>query len=291
MGFFDDVGNTPSIDLHDYTWTIYGAPGIGKTTFASEGDYLIVAFERGYMAMETAAVDLTLDRHPDPRADKATLAAWKGASPWQRFIKTVSEVAKLDKLPWAGICLDTVDAAYLACTEHVLAQKGWTHVDDGGEYGKGYDAVNTVFKAAVLALVRLGCGLAFTSHSRQREFKGRGGVKYQKIVPTLTPSMGKWVIGLSDLVLFADTVPGSDGKPVRVVHTQPSYRFDAKARGRRSTPLPTPLFLDYARFSAAFKKVMLGEAVAVEDLPVISEVETRPQTDSIEDDSGWPSSE
>ena len=291
MGFFDATSHQPSSDLHDYTWTIYGPPGVGKTTFASEGDYLIIAFERGYTAMETSAVDLTLDRHPDPRATDKAQAAWLGSTPWERLLLTIAEIRMLAKLPWSGVCIDTVDAAYLACTEHVLAEKGWSHVDDGGDYGKGYDAVNTVFKAAVLRLSRLGVGLGFISHSRDRDFKGRGGVKYQKIVPSLTPSVGKWIIGLSDLVLFADTVPGAQGDAVRVVHTQPSYRFDAKARGRRSTPLPSPLFLDYARFAATFKAVMQGKPVGPEDLPIVLEVETRPETTTRSADSGahWPS--
>ena len=287
--FFSDVGNKPSPNLRDYIWTIYGPPGIGKTTFASEGDYLIVAFEGGYTAMEASAVDLTLDKHPNPKADPKAAAEWKDADPWSRFLITIGEISALDAPPWAGVCIDTLDAAYLAAMGHVLAAKGWAHVDDGGQYGKGYDAVNTPFKGAIMRLVRLGIGLAFVSHSKDREFKGRGGVSYQKVVPSVTPSMGKWIIGLSDLVLFADAVPGAGGKPTRVVHTQPSYRFDAKARGRRSTPLPSPLHLDYASFSRAFSQTMRGHEVDAEDLPVVSEIQAVPQTVQVEKASPWPS--
>lgn len=288
MGFFDTVSNQPSVSVTDYTWMLYGPPGIGKTTFAAEGDYLLIAFERGYKAMEASAIDLTLDTHPDPEADKRAKEEWVRWNTWERFIATLVEITKLQKLAWAGICLDTVDGAYLACQEHVCNERGWSHPDDGGDYGKGYDAINRVFKGTLQRLVRLGVGLAFTSHSRSREFKGRGGVKFDKIIPTLPPSTGKWVIGLCDLVLFADAVPSEGGKPVRVVHTQPSFRFDAKARGRRSTPLPSPLFLDFARFAQVFQTVMQGKPVEASHLPVVSEVEARPKQQD-QGEAPWPS--
>ena len=53
-----------------------------------------------------------------------------------------------------------------------------------------------------------------------------------------------------------------EGAEVRIVHTQPSHRFDAKARGRRDTPLPSPLPLDYTAFASAFSAAMNGEAIA-----------------------------
>ena len=288
MGFFDAVSNTPSTHFRDYTWTLYGPPGIGKTTFASEGDYLLIAFERGYTAMEAQAVDLTLNTHPDPEASRKAQGQWARADTWERFLITVGEVAALKERPWAGVCIDTVDGAWLAAVEHVCAAKGWESIEDGGDYGKGYQPVNATFRGTLMRIVRLGIGLAFTSHSRTREFKGRGKVKYDKIVPTLPPSTAKWVIGLCDLVLYADAVPGPENKPVRVVHTQPSFRFDAKARGRRSTPLPSPLFLDYARFSRVFNLTMQGKPADPEDLPRVSEVEARPQTKG-QDETDWPS--
>jgi hypothetical protein len=289
VGFFDNVGNTPSARLCDYTWMLYGAPGIGKTTFAAEGDYLLLAFERGYTAMEANAIDLTSAHHPDPQATPDAKTTWKRASVWARFGLTIQQIVALDRLPWAGVCLDTVDQAYLACQELVCAERDWAHPDDGGDYGKGYAAINQTFQGRITTLIRHGVPLGFTSHSRSRGFSGRGGVKFDKIIPTLPPSAAKWVIGICDLVLFADAVPGPDGKALRVAHTQPSFRFDAKARGRRGTPLPTPLLLDFASFARVFAQTMQGQPVSAEDLPVVSEIETRPQQPAKDEGAPWPS--
>ena len=292
MGFFDAVSNTPSTNVTDYVWLLYGPPGIGKTTFAAEGDYLLIAFERGFTAMEASAVDLTMDTHPDPRASEATRKDWAGASIWQRFEATVREIiqaAQGGTLPWAGICIDTVDGAWVAAVEHVCKQRGWESIDDGGDYGKGYVPVNDTFRGALVKLMRLGVGLGFVSHSRDREFKGRGKIKYDKIVPTLPPSTGKWVFGQCDLVLYADAVPGPEGKAMRVVHTQPSFRFDAKARGRRSSPLPSPLFLDYRRFSRVFERTMKGDVIDTQDLPIVSEDEAVPEPKQSQGVASWPS--
>ena len=103
-------------------------------------------------------------------------------------------------------------------------------------------------------------GIGFISHAKVRTTKARGMVPVDKMTPSLAPSAAKWLIGACDFVLFGETAVAETGERVRIVHTQPCTRFDAKARGSRKHPMPSPLPLDFGVFQAAWEKCVKGES-------------------------------
>jgi len=104
----------------------------------------------------------------------------------------------------------------------------------------------------------MGTGLLMTSHCTIQEFQTRTGV-LNKYVPTLPEKARAVVIGMSDLILFADaeTVQGPDGKPAlrRVLRTKPNPCYDA---GDRTGRLPDPLPMDFPTFKTEFERAVAG---------------------------------
>jgi hypothetical protein len=265
MSYLLDCMHTPSEDLRDYRALLYAESGTGKTTFAAEAGMLIVDFEGGTRAMACQAIDLTSRLDPNPERKKEAPHAWRAAGIWARFrmvVEDLSELAGNDLLPIRGLAIDTIDAAYDAAMACVFEAHGWKEIDDAGPFGRGYTVVLDELKRSVGMLDELGVGLFFLAHAKEREFKARGQVPYSKIVPAMPPSACRWLLGACDLVLYGEVALDTDGRELRVLHSQPSHRFDAKARGRRDHPLPSPLPLDYNTFAVSFEAAMRGEAKA-----------------------------
>jgi len=263
MKYLLDCKRVPNEDLRAYRTLLYAESGVGKTTWASESDVLILDFEGGTRAMSCTAIDLTVNRPPDPSLDATE---WSRLGTWARFLLVVDDLCSLaatnrGSLPLAGIAVDTIDRAYDEATSYMCQKHGWKELDDAGPYGRGYSMVLEEVRRAVDRLDSLG-GLLFLAHAKDREIKARGQQPYSKITPAMPPSACRWLLGACDLVLYGEVALDVEGAEVRIVHTQPSHRFDAKARGRRDTPLPSPLPLDYTAFASAFSAAMNGEAIA-----------------------------
>ena len=113
--------------------------------------------------------------------------------------------------------------------------------------------VNGEFKKKLTMLSLLPYGLIMTSHAQDKEVKTATG-KAHKITPTLPNSARKIILGMADLILYAEIAEILDpdnGKIIgyeRVIRTKPTTIYEAGARGHN---LPDTLPLDYAAFAAA----------------------------------------
>lgn len=283
--------NTPSPKLESYVVTLVGDPGVGKTTFFVEADALLLDFEAGYKAMECTAVSFV---DPEPlegvdwgegwEAPEAIEAAggWENLHPWRRFDLFVklfctggpqnNGFAQHGMDVPKTLAIDTIDAAYDLCVDYVCRKQGWSSPDDGGKFGRGWTAVLKEFRSVIETLIRfanndsIDCGIGFVSHSKVRSLRSFGAEPVDKVGMALSPSASKWLFGISDFVFYAECAVDVDGQDIRVLHTQPTARFDAKARGRRDIPFPSPLPLAYDAFAAAWAKIVEGkkpEGIAV----------------------------
>ncbi len=220
----------PKTDIRDLVTLIYGPPKIGKSTFCSQADgALFLATEAGLNHLEVFQIPI---------------------ASWQEFLAACSEIAKGGH-EFRTICIDTIDNLYKFCVDHVLRKHNISHQSDL-EYGKGWDLVNTEFQRRLTALSLLPYGLIMTSHSTEKEVKTRTG-KETRIAPTMANSARKTVLGMCDLILYAEMNEVQDGEGVitgynRVVHTKPTTIYEA---GDRTGRLPETLPLDYAAFAAA----------------------------------------
>lgn len=226
----------PKTDLSAYTIMLYGMPKIGKTHFAAQfPDVLMMASEAGLTALECYQVSI---------------------ESWQMFLDACAELA-VSPGRFKSVCLDTLDNLWAYCRSYVIEKYRVEHESDLS-YGKGYSLVQTEFGRVLTKLSHMDFGLVMTSHCTVREFQTRTGVTH-RYVPTLPEKARNVVIGMSDLILFADTdvVQGADGKPElrRVLRTKPNPSYDA---GDRTGRLPDPLAMDFPTFQQEFEKAASG---------------------------------
>jgi hypothetical protein len=172
-------------------------------------------------------------------------------STWDEMLAACSEIAG-GQHPFKTIVIDTVDNAYRMCSDHVCKKFKIEHESDLG-YGKGYALINNEFYRVLNKLALLPYGLFLISHAQEKEYETPRG-KVLRTVPTIPDKARKIVLGMVDLVLYADVevTPGENGATSfrRVLRTKPSPHYEA---GDRTGRLPEILDLDYAKFLAAFE--------------------------------------
>ena len=226
----------PQTDLSAYTIMLYGMPKIGKTHFAAQfPDVLMMATEAGLTALECYQVPI---------------------DSWPVFLEACSELAASPG-QFKSVCLDTLDNLWSYCRNYIIEKYRVEHESDMS-YGKGYSLVQTEFSRVLTKLSHMDFGLVMTSHCTVHEFQTRTGTTH-RYVPTLPEKARNVVIGMSDLILFAETdlVQGPDGKPIhrRVLRTKPNPSYDA---GDRTGRLPDPLVMDFPTFKTEFEKAAAG---------------------------------
>ena len=273
--------NIPSPNLESYVVTLVGDPGVGKTTFFVEAGALLLDFEMGFKAMECDAYSFVdpnappIDWAPFAKEAIENAGGWKNVHPWLRFALFVKLFCTGNRencgftqfgmdIP-SALAIATIDAASDLCVAFVCKEKGWSSPDDGGKFGKGWTEVLKEFRSVIEKLIAFGnredieCGIGFVSHSKIRSTRTFGAEPVDKVSMALSPSAAKWLFGISDFVFYAECAVDPDGNDLRVLHTQPSSRVDAKSRGRRDIPFPSPLPLAYEAFAAAWAKIVVGE--------------------------------
>ncbi len=226
------VRTPPQLSLSRLIILLYGMSKIGKSTLCSYADgALFLATEAGLNALEVYQVMI---------------------STWDEFLAACREIAE-GKHPFKTIVIDTVDNLYRLCSEHFCRKLGVMHESDLS-YGKGFSLVNNEFSRALTRLSMLPYGLYLVSHAEEREVETRTG-KVTRIGPTLPGKARKIVLGLVDVILYADVEvkPGPGGKPVvrRVLRTKPGANYEA---GDRTGRLPEVIDFDYAKFIEAFNR-------------------------------------
>lgn len=220
--------------LSDLKWLLYGSPGIGKSTFFSK-------------AVKGTRKPLFLYTDPGLRFIRAYK---KPIMTWLEFKKIVKEdLIKANPKAYSMIVLDTIDLLFRMCRKEVCTAKNITHVSDL-EWGKGYDLVRDEFELVIALLARWcdgsGVGLAFISHSKDVEIRGRTN-KTNKLVPTLAKQGADIIMPLCDIIGYAgftqDKADRTKGAEMdRVVIFAPDETVEAKDR---TGLLPASCKLDY----------------------------------------------
>ena len=211
------------------TVTLHGPPKIGKTTFISKmDDVLIIATEAGHKHIEAFV-------HP--------------VTTWLEFLQTAKLLAT-EEHQFKGVAIDTVDNLVQLCRTHVLNENKIKDESDFG-YGKGYKLVQQEFSRALDKLTLM-MGVWFISHTVEKEIENYLGKKHTKKIPSLPNKQMKYITGLSDCILFADLEQEEGGKYSRVIRCQNSNDWEA---GDRSGLLPRTLPLDYNAFKSRFEGI------------------------------------
>lgn len=207
------VKTTAAGRLEDKTVLVYGPPGIGKSTLASE-------FAGGSMFFFDCAGELSdLEVFRGPVLDWRSFREWAAA-----YVK-----AQGGKEPQYGGCvIDTADRWSQMCSAQIRQRHGILHESDL-DWGKGWDLLKTELTGALSKLMVTPGGVVLISHSKEVEIKRRRQEPYNRSVPTLSGGTREAIVNAADLVLFVDWA--EDGEN-RAIYTKPDQMFEAKERGQ-----------------------------------------------------------
>lgn len=199
---------------------LFGPPGIGKSTLASEWAGGNVFFFDAAGELN----DLEVYREPIPSWDV-----------FREFCWALSEAPG----QFDAAAIDTADVLGTLCAQKIRRKLGIAHESDA-EWGKGWTMLREEFHTVLAKLAAMsGLGVLLISHSKDVEIKTRTAT-INKQIPTLTGGVREAVVNMADLVLHLDY--GDDD--TRVIHTKPSAYWEAKERGQRPRlpeTIPWPL--------------------------------------------------
>jgi hypothetical protein len=212
--------------IEEYLTFLYGVQKIGKSTFGSMmDDPLFIATEPGLNALSVFAVF--------PRT-------------WKEMLEVCAELDK--SKDYKTIVIDTIDNAYDLCLDHVCKEEGIKHPEDM-DYGKGWSLVKKEFQRVITKLAQGPRGLLIISHAQDQTIKSRTA-EVTKAVPTIGGSARRFILGLADIILYAEMSQQKEGMR-RVLHAAPSESWEA---GDRTGRLPAEIPLDWPTVKTAFEK-------------------------------------
>lgn len=219
---------------------IYGAEGIGKSTFASQfPEPLFLDTEGGTSSLNIRRV--------------------KCGSSWEYLLSCVNEVIK-DPSVCKTLVIDTADWAESLCTKYVCEKYRKSNIEEFG-FGKGYVYLQDEFSKLLTALdklIELGVNAVVTAHGKPRKFElpeeaGQFDRWEMKLTKQVAPLLKEWC----DMLLFCNyktyvvttennTKKAQGGK--RVIYTSHHACWDAKNR----YGLPDELDLDFKGIAHLF---------------------------------------
>jgi hypothetical protein len=178
---------------------VHGAPGCGKSTFASQ-------------APQPFFIDC------DNRTAHLNVRRLKPES-WEDILEVFRLVAK-GELKCGTLVVDTLDHAEMLLHRDLCKAHGVTTIEDvGGGYGKGYVAALTEWRklgVAMDAVRAKGVGVVLLAHSQVKLFQNPTGENYERFELKLDKRAHNFLRERVDGVGYAsfDTViaKGKDGK-------------------------------------------------------------------------------
>ncbi len=218
-------------DLRNLTVLLHGGKKIGKSSLcAAIPDAVFAATEPGLGHLEVHQVPI---------------------QSWQDFIDFCNALVT-EKHPFQAVVIDTINNLYSFCCRAVCEKHKVEYVGDFKAIGKGHVLANNMFYETLLKLANLPFGLWMIAHSVDREIETRTE-KYVKTVPQLPDKAAGQLLGMADLILYADFHEEQDenGKTRtrRVLRTKPSKYYEA---GDRTGVLPPLIDLDFSKFAECY---------------------------------------
>lgn len=170
-----------SEDISQYSFFIHGAPTIGKTTFATAEDGVLV---------------LSFDPiRPGLRIMQVHLPEWKQLREALRLLE--KQVAS-GKFKYRRVVLDRIDLAWIKVQDYICRKRGIDHPSDEG-YARAWHAIRDEFYDIIIRLMAMPCGTWFICHSKWKEIKKpRTGITVERLVPDLSDRAEEILNGLTD---------------------------------------------------------------------------------------------
>lgn len=239
---------------------LYGAPGVGKSTFASKAPNPLFLTTDGNFEW----LDLPEENHID-------LTSWEHAK------KVFSELgtAKYDK--FETIVLDLTEDLYAWSEREFCKAHKIEHIGDYKSYGAGYALVRDEFFVEICKLITLPKNILFLSHELLKVEKDRKGSEHHKFYPSDKMSIDKlWTPIEGRVRYFLRAYMASEEEEGKVIKKRflsivPKENEYGISRGLDETKVPEDIILDWDVF---VNVIGLGDTatVKVEDAkPVVAE--------------------
>lgn len=187
--------NEPSDKLLDYSITIFGEKGIGKTSLAASfPGSLTLMTEPLRKNLKIRQVPIRVKPVKLMNKDQDAMTAWD-------MIKASIEQG-LEDDSVSCIVADTIDRVYDACRNHHCFQIGISDPNEMKDYGATWRAISDDFEET-LNQVRLGGkGLILISHAQLREVEARNGSSYDLCIPTCAKAAFQYIKAACDYAFY-----------------------------------------------------------------------------------------
>lgn len=208
-----------SRDLKGKYLLLYGAPKVGKTSFAVQAPRaLICAFEMGTNAL----------------AGTRTVPMLK----WTDFKKVISQLRKPQaREMYDTIVIDTVSIAFDLCNKYICQREGVDTVRDVA-WGQGWGMLKQEFQEAFREITMLGFGLIFIAHAKEKPTEARDseGNAINAMAPDLTSSAYTIVNSIVDLIGYIAVEYDDAGNSERYLYTRQTPTVFAGSRYQYLAP-------------------------------------------------------
>jgi hypothetical protein len=161
-----ETPSIPSDSIGDYSWLIYGAKKIGKTSLAAQfPDALFFMFEPGAKALSVLQVE---------------------CKTWEHALKYLDLLEKSPApLRYKTLVIDTGFEAYQKCFDYICKENNIEYPREDN-FGKDWKKISNEFRAFHTRVFALGIGLVVLCHEKLKESMTRTGNKFDMVVPNLS---------------------------------------------------------------------------------------------------------
>lgn len=195
---------------------VYGAPKIGKTSFAAKfKKNLLCAFEMGFNAIDGI--------YAQP------------INKWSEFEQVLRQLEKpAAKEMFDTITIDTVSIAYSLCEKYICEQNDVQKIGDI-PWGQGYGLVKSKFEACLRKITLMGYGLILITHQEVKKEKD-GEDEIEKYAPALDKRAYEICNRLVDVIGYIAQEWDEDGTEHRYLYTRQTPRIVAGSRFKYLAP-------------------------------------------------------
>lgn len=256
-----------SRDLKGKYLLLYGAPKVGKTSFAVQAPRaLVCAFEMGTNALAGTRFVPMLK--------------------WTDFKKVVSQLRKPQaREMYDTVVIDTVSIAFDLCNKYICQREGVDTVRDVA-WGQGWGMLKQEFQEAFREITMLGFGLIFIAHAKEKPTEARDseGNTISAMAPDLTSSAYTIVNSIVDLIGYIAVEYDEQGHSERYLYTRQTPTVFAGSRYKYLAPKIKFGYNELVdAIGDAIEQSVEKDGAEVTDHTVINQVKTRPFSEIMEE--------